>query len=160
MKKRLMMLKIFWEIKNGTNWFFIRTKLNTSNKLNKLICSLFLTIFNGRNFYIGSNAKIEGEPVFPHGLNGVFISNGAVIGKGARIYHQVTIGSNNIKNSKGYGAPIIGDNCYIGVGAKIIGAVKIGENVTIGANSVVVKDIPDNCTVVGIPAKIIKTNNI
>ena len=52
-------------------------------------------------------------------------------------------------------AAIIGDNCIIGAGAKIIGNVKIGNNVKIGANAVVVKDIPDNCTAVGVPAKII-----
>lgn len=52
----------------------------------------------------------------------------------------------------------IGDNCYIGLGAKIFGPVTIGNNVIIGANSVVVKDIPDNCVVSGIPAQIIKRN--
>ena len=50
----------------------------------------------------------------------------------------------------------IGDNCYMGLGAKIFGEVTIGNNVIIGANAVVVKDIPDNCVVGGIPAKIIR----
>lgn len=54
-------------------------------------------------------------------------------------------------------APVIGDNVYIGAGAKILGSIKIGNNVNIGANSVVVNDIPDNCTVVGAPARIVKT---
>lgn len=64
----------------------------------------------------------------------------------------VTIGNKNTEDD----CPIIGDNCDIGAGAKIIGAIHIGNNVTIGANAVVVKDIPDNCIVGGIPAKIIK----
>lgn len=51
---------------------------------------------------------------------------------------------------------IIGDNCYISTGVTILGPVKIGNNVTIGAGAVVVNDIPDNCVVVGVPAKIIK----
>ena len=154
------LLKIYWKITNGVNWFLIKTRLNSSNKIIKLLSNILLKFLNGRNFYIGGNAKIHGEPSFPHGLNGIYISNNAVIGKGVKIYHQVTIGSNNIKESKGFGAPTIGDNCYISVGVKIIGNVKVGENVNIGANSVVTKDIPDNCTVVGIPAKIIKQNGL
>lgn len=51
-------------------------------------------------------------------------------------------------DSKGYGAPTIGDNCYSGAGAKIIGNVRVGNNCRIGANAVVVEDIPDNSTVV------------
>lgn len=54
------------------------------------------------------------------------------------------------------GGSIIGDNCYISPGVKIIKPVHIGNNVMIGANAVVTKDIPDDCIVVGIPAKIIK----
>lgn len=64
------------------------------------------------------------------------------------IFHHVTIGSNNLKDSLKRGSPIIGDNVYIGAGAKIIGAVRIGNNVRIGANCIVVKDVPDNCVVV------------
>lgn len=56
----------------------------------------------------------------------------------------------------GMGGSIIGDNCYIAPGVKIIKPVHIGNNVMIGANAVVTKDIPDNCIVAGIPAKIIK----
>lgn len=54
------------------------------------------------------------------------------------------------------GGSIIGDNCYLAPGAKIIKPVHIGNNVMIGANAVVTKDIPNDCMVVGIPAKIIK----
>ena len=57
-------------------------------------------------------------------------------------------------------APIIGDNVFIGAGAKILGPIKIGNGAVIGANAVVTKNVPDNCTVVGVPAKIIKKNNV
>lgn len=50
----------------------------------------------------------------------------------------------------------IGDNCYIGVGAIILGPIKIGNNVTIGGGAIVTKDVPDNCVVAGVPAKIIR----
>lgn len=63
------------------------------------------------------------------------------------IYQQVTIGSNDLQNSRG-GAPTIDNNCLIGAGAKIIGNVHVGNNVRIGANAIVVDDVPDNCTVV------------
>ena len=64
------------------------------------------------------------------------------------------------KKKPGTDCPItIGDNCYISAGATIIGPVKIGNNVIIGAGSVVVKDIPDNVVVVGVPARIVKDNN-
>ena len=100
------------------------------------------------NSFIPISARIGDNIVFPHGLAGIFISQKAIIGDNCVIFHQVTIGSNNLKDSNGYGAPIIGNNVYIGAGAKIIGNVKIGDNVRIGANAVVVNDIPANATVV------------
>ena len=68
----------------------------------------------------------------------------------------MTIGSNTLEDTKKYGSPEIGDNCYIGAGAKIIGNVKIGNNVRIGANAIVTTDIPDNSTVVLEKPRIIK----
>lgn len=97
---------------------------------------------------IGLQTQFAGVPVFPHGFQGVFISEGATIGKGCVIFHQVTIGSNTLSDSEKTGSPTIGDNVYIGCGAKIIGNVRVGNNVRIGANCVVTKDVPDNATVV------------
>ena len=93
--------------------------------------------------------------VTPHGLSGIFISNGAVMGRDCTIFHQVTIGSNTLPDSRGQGAPVIGDNVYIGVGAKIIGGITVGNNVRIGANCVVTFDVPDNATVVAAAPKVI-----
>lgn len=125
--------------------------------LNRKICSaLIIPMLNRRGSYIGGGAKMSGLPVFPHGVKGIFISGGSVIGKNCVIFHQVTIGSNTLKNSEYGGSPTIGDNCYIGAGAKIIGNVKIGNNVRIGANCVVVKAVPDNCTVVSQPCRVIQ----
>ena len=67
---------------------------------------------------------------------------------------QVTVGG----KSGHFEVPVIGDNVYLATGAKILGPIKIGNNVTVGANAVVIKDVPDNCVVAGIPAKIIKKN--
>ena len=110
--------------------------------------------------YVGYNARFYDIPTFPHSLFGVFISDLATIGRNCVIFQHVTIGSNSIKDSKGQGAPIIGDNCYIGVGAKIIGNIRIGNNVRIGANCVVTKDVPANHTVVLSSPRLIKRDNL
>lgn len=89
-------------------------------------------------------AVFEDKPKFPHSFYGVFISHNAHIGKNAVIFQQVTIGSNTIQNSKTYGSPTIGDNCYIGSGAKIIGGITLGKNVRVGTNCVITCNIPDN----------------
>ena len=98
--------------------------------------------------YIGFDVRIKSKITFPHDLFGVFISERAVIGENCVIFQQVTIGSNMLKDSKGFGAPTIGDDVYIGAGARIIGNVRIGNQCRIGANCVVTRDVPDRATVV------------
>ena len=98
------------------------------------------------------SAEFADRPYLPHGLNGIIVSNEAVIGKNCPLYHQVTIGGGN------GGAPVIGDNVLIGAGAKIIGPVKIGNHVKIGAGCVVVMDVPDDATVVMDKPRIILHN--
>ena len=99
-------------------------------------------------FSIGYTTEFKDRPLFPHGLNGIFISGKAKIGKNCTIYQQVTIGSNLLQDSPNKGAPVIGDNVFVGAGAKIIGNVKVGNNCRIGANAVVAKSIPENSVVV------------
>lgn len=76
--------------------------------------------------------------------------NAESIGENFSCIHCTTLGKKDGRR------PIIGNNVTIGCHAAVIGGVRIGDNVTIGAGSVVVKDIPDNCVVAGVPAKIIK----
>jgi serine O-acetyltransferase len=92
--------------------------------------------------------QFKGTPILVHGLHGIFISSGAIIGEGVTIFHQVTIGSIKTKGAKRMGSPIIGNNVLIGAGAKVLGGITIGNNVKIGANCVVIDDIPDDATVV------------
>ncbi|WP_008310301.1 serine O-acetyltransferase [Leptolyngbya sp. PCC 6406] len=68
---------------------------------------------------------------------------------------QVTLGHKDRS-----GRPQIGNNVRVTAGAKVLGNIHIGDNVTIGANAVVVKDVPENCVVVGIPARIIKRDGV
>jgi serine O-acetyltransferase len=93
---------------------------------------------------------------------GLFIQHGICtiisaksIGENCWISQQVTIGFNNKLES-----PTIGNNVMITAGAKVIGGIIVGDNVTIGANAVVVKNIPDNCVVAGVPANIIRRNGL
>ena len=126
-----------------------RNKLASKNVIARayhMIC--YQRMLSKNQAWISSEAFISAPFNLPHGLSGIFVSSGAAIGEGCTVFHQVTIGSNTLKDSEMSGAPILGNNVYIGVGAKIIGNVKIGNNVRIGANCVVVQDIPDNSTVV------------
>lgn len=122
-------------------------------KRRRFIMHLYYAYLEHFGAWIGLGATINTPPQFPHGLHGVFISNTAVIGKNVCIYQQVCIGSNELKDSKGKGAPTIKDNVFIGVGAKIIGNVTIGENSRIGAGCVVAKDTPPNSVTVIIGIK-------
>lgn len=94
----------------------------------------------GYGFYIG------------HGV-GAVISPGTKIGNNCNISQYLSIGT----NSKQYA--VIGDNVYIGPHVSIVEGVHIGNNVTIGAGAVVTKDIPDNATVAGVPAKVLNYDN-
>ena len=109
---------------------------------------LAMVLYNGYcakyGAWIGVESVIDGEPVCPHEIFGVFISKGAHIGKNCVIFQQVTIGSVTTKGSRHLGSPTIGHDCYIGAGAKIVGNVRIGNNCRIGANCVIAKDMPDN----------------
>ncbi len=85
----------------------------------------------------------------------IIINDKARIGKNLTIYPGCIIGHTEEDE-----VPTIGDNCFMGAGSKIFGKIIIGDNVTIAPNSVVTKDIPSNCIVSGIPAKIISNKSI
>ncbi|MBQ6426155.1 MAG: serine acetyltransferase [Clostridia bacterium] len=108
--------------------------------------------------FIPLESDIKGQPVFPHGISGIFVSCGARIGSGCVIFHQVTIGSNTFPDSKSAGVPIIGNEVFIGAGAKIVGGCKVGDRVRIGANCVVTENIPEDCTVVPAKNRVIQKN--
>ena len=90
---------------------------------------------------------------FGYGGIGVVIHGRVVIGKNCLIGQGVTIGG----KSGWYEVPVIGDNVHINAGARLLGPIRIGDNVVIGANSVVVKDVPSDCVVAGVPAKILRS---
>lgn len=106
------------------------------------------------NSSVPASCQIGGGTKFGYYGMAVVIHARAVIGKNCTIGTCVTIGG----KSGWYEVPVIGDNVQIASGCKILGPVRIGNNVVIGANSVVTKDVPDNCVVAGVPARIIREN--
>lgn len=102
---------------------------------------------------IHPGAKI-GEGVFiDHGA-GVVIGETAEVGNNVTMYQGVTLGGTG--KEKGKRHPTIGDNVVISAGAKILGSITVGENSKIGAGSVVLKPVPPNCTVVGVPGRVVR----
>ena len=119
--------------------------------LPKLIYYFQYILFNSS---VPASCRIGKGTKFAYGGIATVIHARAEIGENCVIGQCCTIGG----RSKHYEVPKIGDNVYIGAGAKILGPVVIGKNSIIGAGAIVLNDVPDNCVVVGCPAKIIKSN--
>jgi len=102
---------------------------------------------------IHPGAKIARRLFIDHGM-GVVIGETSVIGNDVLLYQGVTLGGTGLEKGKRH--PTIGDNVVIGGGAKVLGNITIGDNSYIGANAVVIKDVPPNSTVVGVPGRITK----
>src|SRR5205807_6595992 len=98
-------------------------------------------------------AKIGRGFFIDHGM-GVVIGETAEIGDYVTLFQGVTLGGTGKDRGKRH--PTLGNHVVVGAGAKILGGIKIGDNVKIGANSVVLKSVPANSTVIGVPARVIK----
>ena len=98
-----------------------------------------------------------GENFFIDHGNGVIIGETAIVGNNVTLYQGVTLGGTGKEHGKRH--PTIVDNVMISAGAKVLGSFTIGENSKIGAGSVVLEAVPPNCTVVGVPGRIVKRNN-
>jgi serine O-acetyltransferase len=98
-------------------------------------------------------AKIGGGFFIDHGF-GVVIGETAEVGENVTLFQGVTLGGTGKETGKRH--PTIGDNVVIGAGAKVLGGITVGNDVYIGANAVVLKPVPDDCTVVGVPGRCIK----
>jgi serine O-acetyltransferase len=92
-----------------------------------------------------------------HGM-GVVIGETAEVGEDVTMYHGVTLGGTSLNKGKRH--PTLGDRVVIGAGAKVLGAITIGEDTRIGANAVVVKSMPSNSVVIGVPGQVVKRSHI
>lgn len=102
---------------------------------------------------IHPGAKIGDRFFIDHGM-GVVIGETAEVGANVTLYHGVTLGGTTLNKGKRH--PTLEDNVVVGAGAKILGAITIGANSRIGANAVVVKSVPPNSVVVGVPGQIVR----
>ena len=105
---------------------------------------------------IHPGAKIGSCLFIDHGM-GIVFGETAEIGNNCTIYHGVTLGGTGKDTGKRH--PTLGNNVLIGAGTKVLGPVYIGDNARIGAGSVVLKNLPANCTAVGVPAEVVRINN-
>ena len=125
------------------------------------IISQTIRFFTGIEIHPG--AKIGKNLFIDHGM-GVVIGETSQIGENVTIYHAVTLGgispsvdAERQRHEKRH--PTIGDNVVIGSGAQILGPIIVGKNSRIAANAVVIKDVPENSTMIGIPAKSVRLGN-
>lgn len=99
-----------------------------------------------------------GKGLFIDHGSGVIIGETTIIGDNVTLYQGVTLGGNGKETGKRH--PTLCDNVMVSAGAKIIGSFTIGENSKIGAGSVVLSEVPPNCTVVGIPGRVVRQENV
>lgn len=145
---------------SGRSIWSFKAELQRCRRANPLLLAFYDQYFARYGSWIGLASRIAGEPCFPHGPYGVFVSGGARLGANTVIFQQVTIGSDSLADSADAGSPQIGDNVYIGTGAKVIGKVTVGDNCRIGANAVVYSDIPANSVAVQSPTRVIRKHSL
>jgi len=127
--------------------FFYKIKL----ELLARAISQFSRFVTGIEIHPG--AEIGRRLFVDHGM-GVVIGETSVIGDNVTLYQGVTLGGTGKQKTKRH--PTIGNNVVVGAGAKVLGNITVGDNSYIGANAVVIKDVPANSTVVGVPGRITK----
>ncbi len=127
-----------------SHWLWFH-KLKSLARINAMLARFFTGV------EIHPAAKIGRRFFIDHGM-GVVIGETAEVGDDVTIYHGVTLGGVSLKKEKRH--PTIGNNVIIGAGAKVLGPFKVGDRVRIGANSVVLHEVPDDATVVGVPGRI------
>lgn len=99
-----------------------------------------------------------GKGLFIDHGNGVIIGETTIIGDNVTLYQGVTLGGTGKEHGKRH--PTIGNNVMISAGAKVLGSFTIGDNSKIGAGSVVLSEVPPNSTVVGVPGRVVRRNNL
>ncbi|HEX7861817.1 MAG TPA: serine O-acetyltransferase [Verrucomicrobiae bacterium] len=142
-----------WKIQVMLRW--AEYHKNSGHRLRALLSNFRFQRYSHRyGMVIHLNVFGPGLSIAHPGM--IIVNEAARVGANCRIHPGTVIGT---AAGQSKAAPQIGDNVYIGPGAKIFGAIRIGNNVAIGANAVVNKDVPDNVTVGGIPAKVISERN-
>jgi len=129
----------------ASHWLWGRDR-----KLLARICSALAEILTGVDIHPG--AQLGSGLFIDHG-NGVVIGETAEVGADVTIYHGVTLGGTSLQRGKRH--PTVGDRVTIGAGAKVLGPITVGHDSRIGANAVVVKPVPPESVVVGVPGQVV-----
>ncbi|WP_203427745.1 serine acetyltransferase [Rippkaea orientalis] len=147
----VQLLALLKEAKEFRNIYYFR--LFKSNFLGQFSMYILKIIYRECPYLFLDNSCNIGAGLFiQHGFSTIIMAD---LGDNCWVNQQVTIGYKDKT-----GRPKIGNNVRITAGAKVLGNITIGDNVTVGANAVVIKDVPANCVVVGVPAYIIKRDGI
>lgn len=137
-------------------WHRVAHRLfNLKLKFLARLISQVTRFFTGIEIHPG--AKIKKGCFIDHGM-GVIIGETAEIGENCTIYQGVTLGGTGKDVGKRH--PTLGNNVMVGSGAKVLGPFTVGDNSKIAANAVVLSPVPPNCTCVGVPARVVKVDNI
>lgn len=132
------------------HWLFVKRMFTIAR-----IISQTSRFFTGIEIHPG--AKIGKRFFIDHGM-GVVIGETCEIGDDVILYQGVTLGGSG--KEKGKRHPTIGNKVVVGSGAKVLGSFKVGDFSAIGANAVVLREVPPNCTVVGIPGRVVNRNGV
>ena len=119
------------------------------------VISQLTRFFTGIEIHPG--AQIGKGLFIDHG-SGVIIGETTIIGDNCTLYQGVTLGGTGKEQGKRH--PTLGNNVMVSAGAKVLGSFKVGDNSKIGAGAVVIKEVPDNATVVGVPGRVVKHNDV
>ena len=130
------------------HWFYLHRMFFIARLISQI--ARFFTLIE-----IHPGAQLGHGILIDHGC-GVVIGETTVVGDDCVLYQGVTLGGTGKECGKRH--PTLGNNVTVGAGAKVLGNIHLGDNVKVGGNSVVVKDVPDNCTVVGVPGRIVRRN--
>jgi serine O-acetyltransferase len=134
------------------NWLYIERPfvlIRIPLKIISFIATKFCVVFMEMD--IDPQASI-GSGLYIGHIGGVHINPGAVLGKDCDLAHRVTIGASAMGRQ---GVPVLGDKVYVGTGAVLIGKIRVGSGAKISANSLVMTNVPEGATVMGVPGRII-----
>ena len=130
------------------HWFWVRHFFLIGRMISQLVRSR-------TGIEIHPGATIGQQLFIDHGM-GVVIGETAEVGKGVTLYHGVTLGGTSLNKGKRH--PTLEDHVVVGAGAKVLGDIVIGANSRIGANAVVIKSVPPNSVVVGVPGQVVRSD--
>ncbi len=145
----LTLLSLFREFRT-----LYRYRISRGNWPADLVMRLLSIFYPGAPALYIETEKVGSGLFIQHGFSTIIMARS--IGRNCWINQQVTIGYRN----DAHGQPTIGDNVFILAGAKVLGDITVGDNAIVGANAVVIKNVPPDCVVVGVPARIVRRNGV